>query len=177
MSEKVIEIGNIFKLGTKYSIPLGAVFLDKNGQENPMIMGSYGIGPARIAASAIEQSNDKDGIIWPRNISPFDLQIIPLNMSDPKTVEESEELYSKLREIYNHLTGEAMDVLIDDRDVRPGVKFKDADLIGIPLQVIIGEKTLKNNQIEIKVRRSGEVRKVAIEEAVREIIALYYEIR
>ena len=176
-SEKVIEIGNIFKLGTKYSIPLGAVFLDKNGQENPMIMGSYGIGPARIAASAIEQSNDKDGIIWPRNISPFDLQIIPLNMSDPKTVEESEELYSKLREIYNHLTGEAMDVLIDDRDVRPGVKFKDADLIGIPLQVIIGEKTLKNNQIEIKVRRSGEVRKVAIEEAVREIIALYYEIR
>ncbi len=176
-SEKVIEIGNIFKLGTKYSVPLGAVFLDKNGQENPMIMGSYGIGPARIAAAAIEQSNDKDGIIWPRNISPFDLQIIPLNMSDPKTVEESEKLYSKLREIYNHLTGEAMDVLIDDRDVRPGVKFKDADLIGIPLQVIIGEKTLKNNQIEIKVRRSGEVRKVEIEEAVREIIALYYEIR
>ncbi|MGO9379108.1 MAG: proline--tRNA ligase [Dissulfurispiraceae bacterium] len=176
-SEKVIEIGNIFKLGTKYSTPLGAVFLDKNGQENPMIMGSYGIGPARIAAAAIEQSNDKDGIIWPRNISPFDLQIIPLNMNDSRTVAESEKLYSKMKEIYNHQTGEAMDVLIDDRDVRPGVKFKDADLIGIPIHVIIGEKTLKNDQIEIKVRRTGEIRKVMLTDAVREIIALYYEIR
>jgi len=176
-SEKVIEIGNIFKLGTKYSEPLKAVFLDRNGQENPMIMGSYGIGPARVAAAAIEQNNDKDGIIWPRNISPFDLQIIPLNMSDPRTVAESEALYSKLMEIYNHLTGEAMDVLIDDRDLRPGVKFKDADLIGIPIQVIIGEKGLKNNQIEIKVRRTGEIRKVALEDAVKEILALYYEIR
>ena len=176
-SEKVIEIGNIFKLGTKYSEPLKAVFLDRNGQERPMIMGSYGIGPARVAAAAIEQNNDKDGIIWPRNISPFDLQIIPLNMSDPKTIAESEALYAKLMEIYNHLTGEAMDVLIDDRDIRPGVKFKDADLIGIPLQVIIGEKALKDNQIEIKVRRTGEVRKVALGDAVREILALYYEIR
>jgi len=174
-SEKVIEIGNIFKLGTKYSTPLGAVFLDKNGKENPMIMGSYGIGPARIAAAAIEQNNDKNGIIWPRSISPFDMQVTPLNMSDPKTVEVSEGLYSELCEIYNSSTGESMDVLIDDRDVRPGVKFKDADLIGIPIQVIIGEKALKNNQIEIKIRRTGESKKVPLDNAVREILAIYYE--
>ena len=175
-SEKVIEIGNIFKLGTKYSEPLGAYFLDKNGKENPMIMGSYGIGPARIAAAAIEQNYDKNGIIWPRSISPFDVQIIPLNMSDPKTVEVSESLYRELCEIYNSSTGESMDVLIDDRDVRPGVKFKDADLIGIPVQVIIGEKALKNNQIEIKIRRTGESTKVPLEMAIREILATYYRI-
>ena len=173
-SEKVIEIGNIFKLGTKYSTPLGAVFLDKNGKENPMIMGSYGIGPARIAAAAIEQNNDKNGIIWPRSISPFDMQVTPLNMSDPKTVEVAEGLYRELCEIYNSSTGESMDVLIDDRDVRPGVKFKDADLIGIPIQVIIGEKGLKDNQIEIKIRRTGEAKKVSLDNAIKEILAIYY---
>ncbi len=175
-SEKVIEIGNIFKLGTKYSEPLGAFFLDKNGKENPMIMGSYGIGPARIAAAAIEQNYDKNGIIWPRSISPFDLQVMPLNMSDTRTVDVAERLYGELCEIYNSSTGESMDVLIDDRDVRPGVKFKDADLIGIPLQVIIGEKALKEDRIEIKNRRTGEAVKVPLDSAVREILAIYYRI-
>jgi prolyl-tRNA synthetase len=138
-----------------------------------MIMGSYGIGPARIAAAAIEQNHDKDGIIWHKNISPFDLHIIPLNMSDPKTIELSEFFYNKLSEIYNSLTNKSMDVLIDDRDERPGVKFKDADLIGIPIQIIIGEKALKDNNIEIKIRRTKELKRVPIEHAIREIIEVY----
>lgn len=166
--EKAIEIGNIFKLGTKYSMPLNAVFLDKEGQERPMIMGSYGIGPARIAAAAIEQNNDKDGIIWPRNIAPFDAEIIPLNINDNKTIEVMEMLY-------RGLTDNDIEALIDDRDERPGVKFKDADLVGIPIQIILGEKALKDNQVEIKSRRKREIRKVPIENAVKEIIALFRE--
>jgi len=166
--EKAIEIGNIFKLGTKYSMPLNAVFLDKEGQERPMIMGSYGIGPARIAAAAIEQNNDKDGIIWPRNIAPFDVEIIPLSINDNKTMEVLEMLYKGL-------TDSGIAVLIDDRDERPGVKFKDADLVGIPIQIILGEKSLKDDQVEIKRRRTKEIRKVFIENAVKEAIAFSQE--
>ncbi len=160
--EKAIEVGNIFMLGTKYSLPLRSFYLDKNGQEKPIIMGSYGIGPARIAAAAIEQNNDKDGIIWPRSIAPFDVEILPLNMKDSKTVETGERLYSDL-------TKEGMEVLIDDRDERAGVKFKDADLIGIPMQIIIGEKNLKEGLVEIKDRRTKEAAKVGIEEVVGKI--------
>jgi prolyl-tRNA synthetase len=168
-TEKVIEIGNIFKLGIKYSVPLNAVFLDRDGQEKPMIMGSYGIGPSRIAAAAVEQNYDKDGIIWPKSIAPFDIEIIPININDDKTLEVMEILYEGL-------TKNGMDVLIDDRDERPGIKFKDADLIGIPVHVIIGEKTLKDNQVEIKDRRTKEIRKVSIENAVSEAIAFFQEI-
>lgn len=168
-TEKVIEIGNIFKLGIKYSVPLNAVFLDRNGQEKPMIMGSYGIGPSRIAASAIEQNYDKDGIIWPKGIAPFDIEIIPININDNKTLEVMEVLYDGLAK-------NNMDVLIDDRDERPGIKFKDADLIGIPVHIVIGEKTLKDNQIEIKDRRTKQIRKVPIENAVNEAIAFYQKI-
>jgi prolyl-tRNA synthetase len=175
-SEKVIEIGNIFRLGAKYSTALGANFLDKNGQETPIIMGSYGIGPARIAASAIEQNNDKDGIIWPKTIAPFDIQILPLNMSDSHIVELSETIYKSLKEKLNVSERRLFDVLFDNRDIRPGVKFKDADLIGIPLQVIVGEKNLKNNQIEIKVRRTAEARKISVDNAVDVIISIYNEI-
>lgn len=162
MIEKAIEIGNIFMLGTKYSIPLKALYLDKDGQEKPIIMGSYGIGPARIAAAAIEQNHDKDGIIWPKSIAPFDAEILPLNMKDQKTVEIAERLYRDLSE-------SNIEVLIDDRDERAGVKFKDADLIGIPTQVIIGEKNLKEGLIEIKDRKTKEAVKVKIEEAVDKI--------
>jgi prolyl-tRNA synthetase len=162
--ERVIEIGNIFKLGTKYSTPLKAVFLDQNGQEKPIIMGSYGIGPARIAAAAVEQNNDKDGIIWPKSIAPFDVELLPLNMNDAKTVETAEGLYSGLRE-------RGFDVLMDDRDERAGVKFKDADLIGIPLQIIIGEKNLKEGLIEIKDRKTKESTKVKAEEVIERIKA------
>ncbi|TAL23039.1 MAG: proline--tRNA ligase [Nitrospirae bacterium] len=156
--ERCIEIGNIFKLGTKYSTPLKAVFLDENGQEKPIIMGSYGIGPARIAAAAIEQSNDKDGIIWPKSIAPFDVEILPLNMKDEKTVEIAEKLYKELKE-------KGLAVLMDDRDERAGVKFKDADLIGIPTQIILGEKNLKEGLVEIKDRKTKEAVKVKVEEA------------
>jgi prolyl-tRNA synthetase len=157
--ERVIEIGNIFKLGTKYSSALKAYFLDENGQEKPVIMGSYGIGPARIAAAAVEQNNDKDGIVWPRSIAPFAVEILPLNMNDAKTVEIAERLYKDLQR-------RGVDVLMDDRPERAGVKFKDADLIGIPLQIILGEKTLKEGMLEVKNRRAKESVKTRIEDAV-----------
>ncbi|MEW6214620.1 MAG: His/Gly/Thr/Pro-type tRNA ligase C-terminal domain-containing protein, partial [Nitrospirota bacterium] len=133
-----------------------------NGQERPIIMGSYGIGPARIAAAAIEQNNDKDGIIWPKSIAPFDVEVLPLNMKDTKTVEVAEKLYKDLTE-------EGVEVLIDDRDERAGVKFKDADLIGIPTQIIIGEKNLKEGCVEIKDRRTRDIIKVTVGEVVERV--------
>jgi prolyl-tRNA synthetase len=160
--ERVIEIGNIFKLGTKYSGALKALFLDETGQERPIIMGSYGIGPARIAAAAVEQNHDRDGIIWPRSISPFDVEILPLNMKDPATIEVAENLYRELSE-------KGVDVLMDDRDERAGVKFKDADLIGLPVQVILGEKNLKEHLVEIKDRRTKTVIKVNVEDVIPNI--------
>ncbi|MFQ3574191.1 MAG: proline--tRNA ligase, partial [Thermodesulfovibrionales bacterium] len=164
-AERVIEIGNIFKLGTRYSEPLRANFLNQEGNEKPIIMGSYGIGPARIAASAIEQNNDKDGIIWPQSIAPFTLEIIPLNMKDQKTRDIAEN-------IYNGLIQRGIDVLLDDREERPGVKFKDADLIGIPYQLIIGEKSLKAGYIEIKDRRTRQITKIEIENPVDSITGI-----
>lgn len=157
--EKVIEIGNIFKLGTKYSKPLKAFYLDEKGDEKPLIMGSYGIGPARIAAAAIEQNYDKDGMVWPKSIAPFQIEILPLNMQDPKTVEVAEKLYGDLTE-------KGIEVLMDDREERAGVKFKDADLIGIPTQLILGEKNLKEGLVEIKDRKTKETIKVRIEEVI-----------
>jgi prolyl-tRNA synthetase len=157
--ERVIEIGNIFKLGTKYSMPLKAVFLDESGQEKPIIMGSYGIGPARIAAAAIEQNNDKDGMIWPESISPFDVEILPLNIKDSNTMQMAET-------IYKDLADKGYDVLMDNRDERAGVKFKDADLLGIPTQIIIGEKNLREGFIELKKRRTKEAVRIKAEEAV-----------
>ncbi|MGE5238260.1 MAG: proline--tRNA ligase [Chloroflexota bacterium] len=173
--EKVIEIGNIFKLGTKYSEPLKAKYLDRDGKEKPLVMGSYGIGTARVAAAAIEQSYDKDGIIWPKNIAPFDIQIIPLHMGDKVTVETAEHLYTQLSEIYNSASDGNIEVLLDDRDLRPGVKLKDADLLGIPVHVIIGEKGLREGKIEVKKRRGGEVTKVPADQAVPGIVAVLYD--
>jgi prolyl-tRNA synthetase len=163
--DRVIEIGNIFQLGIKYSNPLRAFFLDENGQEKPIIMGSYGIGPARIAAAAVEQNNDKDGIIWPRSIAPFDVELLPLNMKDPGTVELSERLY-------RDMTAAGIEVLMDDRDERAGVKFKDADLIGIPVQVILGEKNLREGLVEIKDRKTKETVKVGTAEVLEKIATL-----
>jgi prolyl-tRNA synthetase len=161
--EKVIEIGNIFKLGTKYSVPLKAMYLDENGKEKPMIMGSYGIGPARIAAAAVEQNNDDYGIKWPKSIAPFDAVILPLNANDEKTNVTA-------RMIYDSLVNNNIDVLMDDRHERAGIKFKDADLIGIPLQIVIGERNLKEGIIEIKDRSTGEAKKVKIENTVDTVI-------
>ena len=157
--EKVIEIGNIFKLGTKYSVPLKANYLDEQGNEKPIIMGSYGIGPARIAAAAIEQGNDKDGIIWPLAIAPFHVQVVPVNINDVPSMDLAEEMYTVLEE-------KGFEVLLDDRDERAGVKFKDADLIGIPWRIVVGEKNLKEGLVEVKDRRTGTVEKVKAGEAV-----------
>ncbi|MBI4686348.1 MAG: proline--tRNA ligase [Nitrospirae bacterium] len=161
-AEKAIEIGNIFKLGTKYTIALKAVYLDEQGKEKPIVMGCYGIGPARIAASAVEQSHDRDGIIWPESIAPFDVEIITLNMNKTEVLNASESLYGVLK-------SRGVDALIDDRDVSPGVKFKDADLIGIPWQIVVGEKNIKDGFVELKYRKTKEVEKVRPEEAVKRL--------
>jgi prolyl-tRNA synthetase len=156
--DRVIEIGNIFKFGTKYSAPLKASYLDEQGNEKPIIMGSYGIGPARIAAAAVEQGNDKDGIIWPPAIAPFQLLVIPVNVNDRPSMNLAEELYAALEE-------KGFEVLLDDRDERAGVKFKDADLIGIPWRIIIGENNLNEGLVEVKERATGRIEKVNAAEA------------
>jgi prolyl-tRNA synthetase len=160
--ERVIEIGNIFKLGTKYSIPLKANYLDENGAEKPIIMGSYGIGPARIAAAAIEQGNDENGMIWPLALAPYQVIVLPVNVKDAKSMDVAEELYAALEE-------KGFEVLMDDRDERAGIKFKDADLIGIPYRIIIGEKNLKEGLVEVKDRKTGRIEKMKIEEAVEKM--------
>ncbi len=155
--EKAIEVGNIFKLGTKYSIPLKAFYLDREGKERPIIMGSYGIGPARIAAAAIEQNHDDKGIVWPTSIAPFQVHLLPINIKDKKVLETAEGLYGTMQK-------DGVEVLFDDRDESPGVKFKDADLIGMPYQLIIGMRNLKEGKVEVKERRTGASSMVKIEE-------------
>jgi prolyl-tRNA synthetase len=147
---KAIELGHIFKLGTKYSDSLGAYFLDENGEEKPIVMGSYGIGVERIVASHIEQSHDENGIIWDKAIAPFDVHLIGINM-------KNESVRSVSEQIYDSLTGQGLEVLFDDRDdVSAGFKFKDADLLGMPVQIIVGEKNIKEGKVELKIRQSGD---------------------
>jgi prolyl-tRNA synthetase len=145
--ETVIEVGNIFKLGTRYSEALGAMYLDESGKEHPVVMGSYGIGPARIAAAAIEQNADADGIVWPAAIAPFHVHIVVVSLRDPGQVAAAEEIYAACR-------AAGLDALLDDRDERPGVKFKDADLLGVPVRVTIGNALAKEGVVEIKERRA-----------------------
>ncbi len=158
-----IEVGHIFKLGTKYSVSMGADFLDENGKKQPMIMGCYGIGIGRVAAAAIEQNHDEFGIVWPAPLAPFDVEIIAIKVSDVEVRKAAFELYTEL-------TGAGLDVLIDDRNERPGVKFKDADLIGIPLRITVGERNLKDGKLEFKERRSGEVLLVDLDDAVATVL-------
>lgn len=164
--KRAIEIGHIFKLGTKYSEALGARFLDHEGKTNTVIMGCYGIGVNRIIASLIETSNDKDGIIWPLSIAPYQILIISLNIANKKVKEVSEEVYSKLK-----IGG--YDILYDDRDISAGIKFKDADLIGIPIQIVIGEKNAKKQIVEIKTRidrKVVEVKSFDVESRIKQLI-------
>ena len=161
---KGIEVGHIFKLGTKYSVAMKANFLDKDGKENPIIMGSYGIGVERIVACHIEQHHDEFGIKWQKSIAPYDVHLICVNMNSESVVSKAEEIYAKLKQ-------NGISVLFDDRtDASPGFKFKDADLLGMPLQVIVGEKNLKNGQIEMKDRNSGERRTVPVDNIVEEVV-------
>ncbi|MFZ1322247.1 MAG: proline--tRNA ligase [Ignavibacteria bacterium] len=163
---KAIEVGHIFKLGTKYPEALGAKFLDAEGKENPIIMGSYGIGIERTAAAFIEQSNDEKGIIWKGEIAPFQINLICL-FGKTDEVKELADNY------YNELISKQIEVLYDDReDVRPGFKFNDADLIGIPVQLIVGEKNLKDGKVEIKIRQTGEKLIVNKDDAVSKVIEL-----
>ncbi|MDD2689709.1 MAG: proline--tRNA ligase [Candidatus Omnitrophica bacterium] len=144
-----IEVGHIFQLGTKYSSTLGANFLDAQGKLLPIIMGCYGIGVSRLISAVIEQNYDKDGIIWPNEIAPYRIIILPLDVTDNDVTKTAYSLYEKLEK-------KGLEPLFDDRDERAGVKFKDADLLGIPLQVVIGRQSLKDNLIELKIRRSHE---------------------
>lgn len=162
---KGIEVGQVFKLGTKYSEALQATFLDQNGRPNPMIMGCYGIGVSRTLAAAIEQYHDENGIIWPRSIAPFEAVIVPINAKD-------EALMSTSHTIYTALKDAGVDVLLDDRKDRAGVKFKDADLIGYPLRITVSKNTLENNEVEIQIRKSGEALPCAIDSVATKVAEL-----
>ena len=164
-----IELGHIFKLGTKYSDALNITYLDEGGKANPVIMGSYGIGMERIVACYIEQNHDKDGIIWNKALAPYQIHLIAVNVNSKDVIAASDR-------IYNQLCSAGVEVLFDDRaNITPGFKFKDADLLGMPLHVIVGDKGLKNGQIEIKRRRTGERILVKLEDAVAEIQKLLAE--
>ncbi len=145
-----IEVGQVFTLGNKYSKALNVTFLDENGKEKFFEMGCYGIGVGRTMAAAIEQNNDKDGIIWTRAIAPFEVVIAVVNVKDAAQLDYAEKLYSELKNL-------GVDVLLDDRKERAGVKFKDCDLIGYPIRVTVSPKTVENNSVEVKVRKSGEI--------------------
>jgi prolyl-tRNA synthetase len=169
-TRRAIEVGHVFKLGTKYSEKLGALFLDEGGQQRPAVMGCYGIGVTRTLQAVIEQSNDKDGIIWPLAVAPYQVCITPLNVAPDSPVMQQAE------KIYAGLAAQGVEVIIDDRDERPGVKFKDADLVGFPIRVGVGEKSLAKGEIEIK-RRGGQLVGVKAEEAVPQVLALMEAMR
>ena len=161
-----IEVGQVFKLGTKYSEALGATFLDENGKEKPLIMGCYGIGVSRTMAAAIEQFHDENGIIWPVAIAPFEVVIIPINAKDEAQMQIAEKLYADMKNA-------GIDVLLDDRKDRAGVKFKDADLIGYPVRITVSPKLLDENEVEIKVRKDGATSTVKVDicaETVKEML-------
>jgi len=154
-----IEVGHVFKLGTKYSSALNATYLDAEGKEQVIFMGCYGIGIGRTVAAAIEQNHDENGIIFPLPIAPFHCSVVALNTKDKGVMAEAEEIYFRLEKL-------GIDVLFDDRDERPGIKFKDNDLIGIPLRIVVGSKGLAEGKVEVKLRSTGDVHLLPIEEAI-----------
>ena len=158
MFETCIEIGHVFKLGTKYSDALEATYLDKDGKAKPLIMGCYGIGLNRIMAAAIEASHDADGIIWPMSIAPFHVLVLAL---DPRHA----EVMATAGKLHDELEAAGIDVLLDDRDERVGFKFKDADLIGIPVRITVGPKALAEGVVELKCRDQKEVERLAPDRA------------
>lgn len=162
---RAIEVGHVFKLGTKYSEKLGANFLDEAGARKPAVMGCYGIGITRTLQAVIEQGNDKDGILWPLTVAPYQVCITPLAVTPDSAAMRLAET------IYAELTAQGVDVILDDRDERPGVKFKDADLVGFPLRVSIGEKSLAKGEVEVK-PRNGALQAVKADEAVARVLAL-----
>ena len=160
--KKGIEIGNLFKLGTKYAEHLGLTYLDENNQEQTVVMGCYGIGPGRILASLIEQRNDENGLILPMNIAPYHIALVQIDMKNEEQTKIANELYDKL-------TAEGIEVIFDDRDERPGVKFKDMDLIGIPARITIGKK-IADNMVEFKERANGNQEDISLDEVVEKVV-------
>jgi len=161
---KGIEVGNIFKLGTKYSKKMNATFTDENGKEKPFVMGCYGIGVSRTAAAAVERYHDENGIQWPISIAPYHVSVVPVNVNDKLQMGTAETFYKEL-------LGKNIEVILDDRPERAGVKFKDADLIGIPIRITVG-KTITEGNVEIKIRSTGEMLVVPKDEAVNKVIEL-----
>lgn len=168
--KKGIEVGQVFKLGTKYSEALGCNFLDQNGKSHPMVMGCYGIGVTRTVAASIEQNHDEDGIIWPINIAPYEAVIVPFNTKDEEVMKVAKELYEALNTSHD-------EIVLDDRKGRAGPKFKDADLIGYPVRVTIGKKLKENGTVEIKIRRTGEVIEVPFAEAAEKVNSVLNSLR
>jgi prolyl-tRNA synthetase len=164
--EPAIEVGNIFKLGTRYSLPLGARYLDESGQEQLIHMGCYGFGPARAAAAAVEQYADEAGISWPRSMAPFDIELVTLGKEGSEERVFADGLYGELQEL-------GLEVLYDDRDAGPGEKFTDAELVGCPLRVTVGRRTLGSGEVEVEIRRGRESSSVLLDDAAEAIAALW----
>lgn len=158
---KGIEVGHIFKLGTRYSEAMGANFLDENGRNQPMIMGCYGIGVSRVLAAIVEQYHDDNGIVWPKAVTPFDVHVIPVNMKIDAQATLAEEIYSELK-------NSGMAVMMDDRQERPGVKFADADLIGLPVRITVGKKA-EEKIVEVKWRQTGEMEELSVDELIQKL--------
>jgi prolyl-tRNA synthetase len=167
--EPAIEVGNIFKLGTRYTETLGATYLDESGSERLIWMGSYGFGPARAAAASVEQYADEHGISWPRSIAPFDVELVVLGRHGGEERALAERLYGDLQ-------GAGLEVLYDDRDANPGEKFADAELLGCPLRVTVGRRTLAQGEVEVQIRRGLEARTVPIERAAAAVTELWREV-
>ncbi len=165
-TDRGIEVGNTFMLGTKYSEALKAYFVDADGKDKPFVMGSYGVGITRTAQAVAERFNDKYGIIWPKSIAPFGIVITPTNYQDEKLKEIADQIHGELEK-------KGLEVILDDRDERAGVKFNDADLIGFPLRVTVGERGLAKGQVEVKVRRTGEVTSMDLDPAADKIAEIY----
>jgi prolyl-tRNA synthetase len=168
--QPAIEVGNIFKLGTRYSEPLGATYLDESGTSQVIHMGSYGIGPARIAAAAVEQFADEHGIAWPCTIAPFDVELVGLGREGTEERAFADRLYERLRDV-------GLDVLYDDRDAGPGEKFADAELLGCPLRLTVGKRTLSSGEIEAQIRRGRKERSVPVDDAAEATLELWRSLR
>ena len=166
MTVRGVEVGNIFKLGTKYSESMGAFFLDENGEKKPIVMGSYGIGSGRLMAVLVELYHDDQGIQWPITVAPYQVVLISL------ATEKTPEVIAAAEQIYADLLAAGVEVLYDDRDERAGVKFNDADLLGIPIRVTLGAKGLKNGVAETKLRRNGEAGELPLATIVPDLQAL-----
>ncbi len=161
-STRGIEVGHVFMLGTKYSEAMNATFVDKDGKEKPFIMGCYGIGIGRTVAAAIEQNHDESGMKFPKALAPFEVSVLPLKIKDEEILKESERIYSELIEA-------GYEAIIDDRDVGPGFKFKDAELIGVPIIVAVGPRTIKEGEAEVKVRKTGDSRNIKLQVVVNKV--------